>query len=174
MLHNITFSIPEEKIIQSLPQKKKILSNLIPGNRETYIYNTEEEYYKEYQESLFAITMKKGGWDCMRHYEIITNGCLPYFIDIENCPPNTMTLLPKDLLLECNQLYERMRVNPNLAQEYQTLQTKIMNHTIEHLTTERMARYILQKTNHEKKKENIIFIRRYPSRLSAMFNFTWI
>jgi hypothetical protein len=29
---------------------------------------------------------KKGGWDCLRHYEIIGNGCMPYFENIEKCP----------------------------------------------------------------------------------------
>ena len=155
MLHNITFSIPKEKITQSFPQKKKLLSNLIPGKTETYIYNTEEDYYKEYQESLFAITMKKGGWDCMRHYEIMANGCLPYFIDIENCPPNTMTLLPKDLLLECNTLYEKISKTSEQEHEpeYQSLLTKIINHTKQYLTTEKMAKYILQKTNHVNAKK---------------------
>jgi hypothetical protein len=47
-------------------------------------YNTEEEYYNEYKKSYFAITTKKCGWDCMRHYEILANGCIPYFLNIEN------------------------------------------------------------------------------------------
>ena len=45
MLYPITFSIPQEKIINDIPLKVKILSNLIPGDMSTYIYNTEEEYY---------------------------------------------------------------------------------------------------------------------------------
>ena len=160
MLYNITFSIPEDKIIHDIPQKKKLISNLIPGKLETYIYNTEEEYYKEYQESLFAITMKKGGWDCMRHYEIIANGCLPYFIDIENCPTNTMTLLPKDIILECNTLYEKISSKTETEQtqylqnnvnEYQILIQKILTYIKENLTTKEIAKYILDKTNHTNK-----------------------
>lgn len=68
MLHPITFSIAEQKIVNIIPKKTKILSSLIPGDISTYIYNTEEEYYKEYQQSYFATTTKKSGWDCMRHY----------------------------------------------------------------------------------------------------------
>ena len=59
MLFPITFSIPKEKICDISIQKTKILSNLIPGNVTTYIYNTEQEYYNEYQQSYFAITTKK-------------------------------------------------------------------------------------------------------------------
>ena len=63
MLYPITFSIPQEKIVNFIHCKKKILSNLIPGNVSTYIYNNEEDYYNEYRESFFAMTIKKGGWD---------------------------------------------------------------------------------------------------------------
>lgn len=43
--------------------------------KNTYIFENEEEYYNDYKKSLFAITRKKGGWDCMRHYEILACGC---------------------------------------------------------------------------------------------------
>jgi hypothetical protein len=49
MINPITFSIPEEKIVSFIKEKTKLLSSLIPGDISTYIYNTEEEYYKEYQ-----------------------------------------------------------------------------------------------------------------------------
>ena len=93
MLHPITFSIPEEKIVTSIPLKTKILSNIIPNFTLKYDYNTEKDYYNEYRSSYFATTMKKCGWDCMRHYEILANGCIPFFIDIEQCPKYTMYIL---------------------------------------------------------------------------------
>jgi hypothetical protein len=99
MLNGITFSIPEEKIVKDIPNKSKLLSSLIPGNLSTYIYNNEEDYYNEYKKSLFATTILKAGWDCMRHYEILLNGCIPYFPNIENCPKNTMKLFPKSNLM---------------------------------------------------------------------------
>jgi hypothetical protein len=152
MLHPITFSFPAEKIINSVPKKEKILSSLIPGVASTYIYNTEEEYYNEYRKSYFAITTKKGGWDCMRHYEILANGCIPYFPDIEHCPINTMALLPKTLLLEGNTLYNKFKTKQNIdaddINEYTLLQTKLLDYTKNYLTTNKMANYILEKTNH--------------------------
>ena len=86
MLYPITFSIPEEKVINYIPQKTKILSDLIPGKIETYIYDNENDYYSEYRKSYFAISTKKSGWDCLRHYEILANGCIPYFYNIKECP----------------------------------------------------------------------------------------
>ncbi len=156
MLHPINFSIPKEKLCEIHKVKTKILSNLIPGDITTYIYNTEEEYYNEYKTSYFAITKKKGGWDCMRHYEILANGCIPYFIAIEECPVNTMSLLPKNLLIEANILYNNKFKNKNITQlseeeinEYNILQSKLFEYTKNYLTTDKIAEYILNKTNYE-------------------------
>lgn len=141
MIAPIGFSIPSNKIVSNIPHKTKFCSDLIPGKLETYIYKNEGDYYKEYQSSLFAITTKKGGWDCMRHYEIMANGCIPYFPNIEQCPPNTMTLLPKDLIIEGNKLYETKD-----TEKCHILIEKILEYVKNNLTTEKMAQYILEKT----------------------------
>ena len=44
-----------------------------------YAFEDEEAYRRDLGESHFAVTMKKAGWDCMRHYEIAANGCIPCF-----------------------------------------------------------------------------------------------
>lgn len=153
-LYPITFSIPEEKIITNLHAKIKIMSDLIPGNYSTYIYNTENDYYNEYRQSYFALTHLKSGWDCLRHYEILANGCIPYFRDLENCPANTMALLPKDLMLQGNQLYNKFNIK-NINEltdddiiEYNTLAKNLLDYTKLHLSTYNMAKYILEKSNH--------------------------
>lgn len=163
MLHPITFSIPEEKICKYETKKTKILSDLIPGDLSTYIYNNENEYYDEYKKSYFAITKKKAGWDCLRHLEILANGCLPYFLDIEKCPENTLSLYPKDLFYECNILYNKF-INKNIDEltnddinSYNLLRQKLLDYTKNYLTTEKMATYILKKTNFENAK-NILYI----------------
>ena len=149
MLHPITFSFPEEKVISEIPVKTKLISSLIPGKLDTYIYKNEMDYYNEYRQSVFALTTKKAGWDCMRHYEIIANGCIPYFPDIEQCPPNTMALLPKDLLKEGNSLYNKYK-NIQIADLSHTdiecckeLSIKLLTYMRNHLTTSKMAKYIL-------------------------------
>jgi hypothetical protein len=156
MLYPITFSIPKEKICEISINKTKILSNLIPGDISTYIYNTEEEYYNEYKTSYFAITMKKAGWDCMRHYEILANGCIPYFLDIESCPKNTMSLLPKELIIQSNILYDKKFKNKNIDElkqedinEYNILQNQLIVYMKKCLTTEKMAKYIIKNTNYQ-------------------------
>jgi hypothetical protein len=159
MLHPITFSFPEEKVIREIPIKMKLVSSLIPGKLDTYIYTNESDYYNEYQQSLFALTTKKAGWDCMRHYEIIANGCIPYFPDIEKCPPNTMALFPKDLIKEGNLLYNRykeLELSPSIINNCKELITKLVAYLRDHLTTTKMAKYILNTTGKDVK--SILFL----------------
>lgn len=169
MLNPITFSISEEKIINNVPKKTKILSSLIPGKLSTYIYNNETDYYNEYKQSFFATTTKKAGWDCMRHYEILANGCIPYFPNIEKCPTNTMALLPKKLLYEGNELYKNFskkninELTNDDINEYNILVTKLLDYTKKNLTTYMMSKYILEKININTKELNnlnILFLSR--------------
>ena len=155
-LFPITFSIPREKLIERTVPKTKVLSDLIPGDLSTYIYNTEVSYYDEYARSLFATTTKKGGWDCMRHYEILACGCLPVFPGIEECPKGTMALLPKKLLVESNALFARLKtkrieeISPSEISEYGALRDLLMAYTSRFLTTDKMARYVLTRARHER------------------------
>lgn len=150
MVFPITFSIPKEKIVDNIPEKKKIISNLIPGDLSTYIYDTEKEYYDEYKQSYFAITKKKGGWDCLRHYEILANGCIPLFEDLDKCPKNTLALFPKELVLQGRELYEsyfKKGVTTEGVLKYNKLCEKLLDYTRNHLTTVKMAEYVLEKVN---------------------------
>ena len=163
MLSPISFSIPREKIIKYIPLKTKILSDLIPGKLETYIYSTEKEYYDEYKKSFFALTTKKAGWDCMRHYEIIANGCIPYFPDIEKCPEYTMVHFPKSSIIQGNILYQKLKdksidnLTKNDLDDYYSLLLKLLNYLKKYLTTDRMAKYILEKSEF-KNTSKILFL----------------
>ena len=161
MLYPIAFSIPEEKIVDNIQSKTKLLSSLIPGDTSTYIYDNETDYYNEYKQSMFAITIKKAGWDCMRHYEILANGTIPYFPDIEKCPPNTMALLPKNLIIEGNSLYNKYQNQTTCSQEdmndCHNLINRLLDYTRNHLTTNKMAKYILNKTGYMDVK-NILYL----------------
>ena len=82
----ISFAIPKSKIVKNINQNPKyLLAPLIPGKLDTYIYEKERDYYDMYFNSLFALTYKKAGWDCLRHYEILANGCIPLFLDLKDC-----------------------------------------------------------------------------------------
>ena len=115
----INFAIPEKKIIKKIDtEPKNILAPLIPGKLKTYIYKNEEDYYEMYQKSLFALTYKKNGWDCLRHYEILMNGCIPLFLDLENCPEKTMVKLPKKKLILLKKKFEKILTYFNPSHVY--------------------------------------------------------
>lgn len=134
----IHFAIPSSKITKEAVNKTRMLSSIIPG--EKYTFDAEQDYYKEYQSSNFAITTKKAGWDCMRHYEILANKCIPIFKNLENCPQNTLTNLPKDLLIECRSIMD------NFDQaRYDSINNELFNFTKQRLTTKQLAKYVLEK-----------------------------
>ena len=124
----INFAIPESKIVKEINlNTQNILAPLIPNKSKTYIYENEYEYNKMYHNSLFAITYKKAGWDCYRHYEILMNGCIPIFLNIEDCPKLSMTSLPKKLLMEINNSFKNILdfKNPFNIYEIKHLNVKI-------------------------------------------------
>jgi hypothetical protein len=143
----ISFSIPESKIISHIHQKDRDFAFIVPGNLSTYIYQNEEDYYSDYQRSYYAITFKKGGWDCLRHYEILANGCIPYFIDIDNCPPKTMHLYPKELIREAMHLPGVSNGRIDHAKfdkkRYFKILDELLEYTRKHLTCRAIAQYML-------------------------------
>lgn len=153
-LYPISFSIHDSKIVESVPTKSRLLSPLIPGDISTYIYTNEEEYYQNYRESYFAITRMKAGWDCMRHYEILACGCIPLFIDLDKCPKNIMTHLPKHIMISSIMIYNEMlkyksfeEIPDGLKKLCNSYIDYYLNYTREHLTNQKMAMYVLNKIN---------------------------
>lgn len=157
----IQFSISEHKIVQEIPFKDKDFASILPGDLRTYVYTEEAEYYKDYQRSYFAITRPKAGWDAMRHYEILANGCIPYFLHLDKCNPQVMPLLPKDLLLEAMNLegvsYLSIDHTKFNKTKYYELLAKLIEHTKQNLTTKNMAKYLLKKINYTG-NGNILFL----------------
>jgi len=96
--HNICVAIPKENIVDEIPSKKKNLMSVIPGLYSTYKYDAtqEKDYFQDFQESFFGLTWKRaGGWEAMRHYEILSQGCMPLFLDINHVPSTMMLTYPK-------------------------------------------------------------------------------
>ena len=138
----INFSIPSNIILDKMPAKRKEWATIIPGNKNSYVYDNDKDYYLDYQVSKYGTTIKKAGWDCLRHYEILANGCIPYFPDLENCPTKTLTKFPKQIILETNQLIEEKRFTDK---KYETYINSLLDWTREKLTTDKLVNYILSK-----------------------------
>lgn len=81
-----SFSIPAEKIrrVDASSKKKLFSSHCVDpevaeacGLQTSYAFSSEKAYYDDLALSRFAVTTKRGGWDCLRHYEIAAAGALP-------------------------------------------------------------------------------------------------
>jgi hypothetical protein len=96
-VHPINFGIPKDLIVR-VQAKLKSYAHIDPADTSTYIFDNEEAYYRDYQESFFGWTQKKAGWDCLRHYEILMNCCFPAVRDVGLIPPHTMTGFPKQII----------------------------------------------------------------------------
>ena len=136
----INFCIPKERIVSNIPEKTQDYASIIPGDKSTYIYKEETPYYEDYQKSYFGVTTKKGGWDCLRHYEILMNGCVPYFPDLENCPIHTMERFPKKLVLSA---MDEIKKGNDLT-FYNEHVNLLLNWTREMLTTESVAKSVIE------------------------------
>ena len=136
----ITFGIPTCKLAQPNPNKTQEYATCIPGQPSTYLFKEEKSYYEDYQKSFYGVTMKKAGWDALRHYEILGNYCMPYFVGLEDCPKNTLANLPKELLLEGRELAFNFD-----EQKYFHILNELFNYTQNNLTTKNLANYILSK-----------------------------
>lgn len=131
----ISFGIPESQLIKENPKKEKIFADIIPGRIETYKYDNEQDYYYDYAISYYGMTWKKSQWNCMRHLEILANKCIPYFPDIEDCPPLTMINFPKEVFKETNKYARRYEIHPF----YNELNEYLFDYTKNNLTTKKIV-----------------------------------
>jgi len=156
----IWFAIPKQKFNFNY-EKIKLFSNNIPAhNRKNYTHFTEKSYYSDYGQSFFAITCKKGGWDCMRHYEIMSQGTLPYFVDIDKSPIQTMPLINRKFCQETKTLIDIkydlwQQIDLQILSEikdmnkYEYLRNLMISQVKELYNTETLAKYIIDTVNHE-------------------------
>ena len=152
-VHPVSFGFPEEKIPKTFCKKIKQISNIIPDFNQNYTFNVESEYYKEYQQSMFAWTWKKAGWDCMRHYEILFNRCLPLFFELNKLPNQTMVDFPRSQIEAYqNRFFEKtrgvykdsMRILDRIDEnEYNDVVDSVFNYCKDNLTTKRCVEKIL-------------------------------
>ena len=146
-IHPINFAMPAEKIGTVYREKTNYLAPMDPRNKASYIYNQERPYYEQYASSLFGVTTKKNGWDCVRHYEIMANNCIPLFLDINDCPEHIMTSLPKEPIKEALKLMQEKGLEwwgeDQGERKWIELNDAIQLHFRKYCTTDALADYFL-------------------------------
>lgn len=160
-IYPLSYSLPDEMVVlDSDICKTRIWAEINPMDRSTYRFRCgqEAEYHQQYRDAMFAYTLKKGGWDCLRHYEIMVNGCIPVFVDLDHCPRDTLTSFPKDLVREANRVFSSSEleacmndvVNGIDAVElvdrsvYLEYRKRMLDHVRNHCTVLANARYVLR------------------------------
>lgn len=173
-LYPLSYSIPH-KCIKTLHETKKtrLFSPLIPGDKNTYIYKDENSYNNNYNESWFAFTYKKGGYDCLRHYEILANNTIPFYIDIENIPLKTMTTFPKKIVKKAmDALVNKSDISGGII--FDEYVKELHNYTIHNLTCEKTATNFmnllnrLNRSSNNNSEKKIIMITNYNMNYSMM------
>lgn len=157
-IYPISFCIPDHLVVAAPPVKDQDFAGGMSQGKKAYRFKAHQqvEYYRDYQRSFFGLTYKKSGWDCMRHLEVLANGCAPWFPGIEELPALTMTHYPRKLIASAMALGPNVRMSGNaLARRdeasavvsdraaYQSIVAKMIDHVRTHLTTRAMAGYLL-------------------------------
>ncbi len=152
----ISFSIPQSKVFEGTPIKTKLFPKHIvdedivrhvEGSFSTYAFSDEAAYYADLQASKFGITTKRGGWDCLRHYEIAANMSVICFKNLHEKP---VTCAPHGLIDGVNCLsytsYDNLmqRINALTETDYSNLLNQTKN-WISTYTCERHAQDLLDK-----------------------------
>lgn len=170
-VYSLPISIVDDAVVSDVPEKKQLFAEVIPGKAVTYRFGAEdeEEYHNMYRVARFAFTCKKGGWDCLRHYEILANGCIPLFEGGEHCPSHTMTSFPKELAAEaCSQL---LPWRDSYEERYKDYVRRLLDHTRMHCTSSATAHRFL--AAFADRPRRVLMIRTQPDP-NYLREFLWI
>ena len=127
-LRTISFAIPDSKIVTEIPIKTKRFARhivdaevaaQISDSSSNYAFKEEVNYYTDLQSSEYGITTKRAGWDCLRHYEIAANGCVPCFRSLREKPTNCAPhgLIPMVNCIEYENYNDLIRKISNISPE---------------------------------------------------------
>ena len=147
----ISFSWPmklDAANLGAIPGDRNLVSTIIPG--EPYSFSDYGSYLSEYQHSKYGITIKKGGWDCFRHLEILASGAIPLMPDVAKCPEWAMFHYPKATLAQVVDKFSR-------GEEISTESWSDFQRWFEsHLTSRAMASFMLRRIRY--REQRVIFL----------------
>ena len=150
MLFPLSYSIPAEVIVPYVPFKTCHTAD------HNYQFDDVAPYMENYRKAFFGHTSMKCGWDCMRHYEILSQGTITEFTNLQGLPTKTMTNFPKALVFDLNAKYYSLTFEEILkcssSVVYEDLDS-LLCYTRDNLTTESAARYVLRKSGHADAKK---------------------
>jgi hypothetical protein len=154
------FGIPEERIMlidysAKTQQYQKTApaislfeeSSEMGGGFSHHKFTKETDYYDDINRSWFGLTCKKGGWDCLRHYEIIAGGALLLFRDYDKkhplCSPQHLPCFSYSSKEELYTLMNKLVINHKPTQEYIDMILKQRDWLLSHGSTIARATHII-------------------------------
>lgn len=159
-IYTINMSIPKEKITKIDPSKKTNMfvsylvdkelgshittSDIPEKNIKKHLFLNEAAYIEDIRKAKFGSTVKRAGWDCLRHYEYASQGTILCFKNLdekpESCAPHGLNAGNSIIYKNANEL---LNIINNLTEEkYRTLYDGTYR-WIEANTTENVAKKFL-------------------------------
>ena len=172
-VYPISIAIPAKEIYPFPLSKDILFSQIDPRNTSTYIYDIKDElqYKTNMAHSFYSHTLKKGGWDTLRHYEQLMSLTIPYFADIESAPNTVMPFLPREIIMKGMELIDNVTLTRDTFGRPQTIAFDkfsldkyfellccLQLHTEKYLTTKALAKYILKKSNNKSARREILLL----------------
>jgi hypothetical protein len=117
------------------------------GSSTHHIFCDEDAYYHDMARSWFGLSCIKGGWDCLRHYEIIAAGTVLLFRDFalkpKNCSPQDLPCPSYSSPEELVNLVNKLLPNGTPTAEYLNLLAAQRRWLIDHGTYIARAKQII-------------------------------
>eukprot|EP00741_Cyanophora_paradoxa_P022703 tig00021494_g21925.t1 len=165
-VYPLPYAIPEEHVVEELPEKELDFSEIYPNSDYNYSFDAtaagESAYHREYRRARFCVTYKKNGWEALRHYEILGDGCVPYFLDLDCAPGTVLVTHPKAALLAAQSLpglgYLTLERAAFDEASYREVAGALLRYTRERLTTRELARYVLRVSGNEAARSALLIL----------------
>jgi hypothetical protein len=154
----ISIGLHPSSIVSCVPVKHSVFAS--QGYFGSYAFNSMEEgeYKRSYRRSYYAVSGRKSGWDCLRHYEILGSGSVTYFEGIDGIPSGTMRNYPKKLVSRLMSLLDEVEVRAEADRDdmskydmskfnhvaYSCLSYALLEYTTANLSNVAHARYMLR------------------------------
>jgi hypothetical protein len=163
------FGVPEHLIRPlDIERKKQMIQNTVPpyalfsqqilgiDARRLYKYDDEEDYYDDMASSFFGLTCMKGGWDSMRHYEIMAAGAVLLFRDYNQkpagCSPDGIPALSYSTKTELQSIIDTLVIDGKPTPKYFKIFEQQRKWLLENGTCKARAHKVLGKLNKYKEK----------------------
>lgn len=159
-IYPIFIGIPATEFVECVPRKHYSVQGGVGEANYRFGPGQEAEYKSAYRDAYFGVTKRKAGWDCLRHYEIIASGAIPFFSPVgtlESCPKFTMAHWPKKLLTQLSNITYLEDVNElDAAGLYAPAAAGLLAYARARLSTEALADYLLRASGHSDAKKVLL------------------